>query len=42
MSNQLNAVTTSETTRTLKTTHTIHSHINSNKADMRWMTMMAK
>ena len=42
MSDQLNAGATSETTRTLKTIHIIHSHIHSNKADMRRMNMMDK
>ena len=42
MSDQLNAGATSETTRTLKKIHTIHSNIHSNKADMRRMIMMAK
>ena len=42
MGNQLNAGAISETTRTLKTIHTIHSHIHSNKAAMRRMIMMAK
>ena len=42
MSNLLNAGATSETTRTLKTIHIIHSHIHSNKAHMRRMLMMAK
>ena len=32
-SDQLNAGATSETTRTLKTIHIIHSQIHSNKAD---------
>ena len=38
MSDQINAGATSETTRALKTIHTIHS----NKADMMKMIMMAK
>ena len=42
MSDPLNAGTTSETTRALKTIHIIHSHIHSNKADMRRMIMVAK
>ena len=33
---------TSKTTWTLKTIHFIHSHIHSNKVDMRRMIMMAK
>ena len=39
---QLNAGTTSETTLTLKTIHIIHSHIHSNKAEMRRMIKMTK
>ena len=39
MSDQLKAGTTSET---LKTIDIIHSHIDSNKADMRRIIMMAK
>ena len=42
MSDQLNGGVTFETTRTLKTIHTIHSHIHSNKTDMIRMIMMAK
>ena len=42
MSYQLNAGATSETTRTLKTINNIHSHIHSNKTDMRRMIMMVK
>ena len=42
MSDQLNAGAISETTRTLKTIHIIHSHILSNKLDMIRMIMMAK
>ena len=42
MSDQLNARVTSETTRTLKTIHIIHSHIHSKKVDMRKMIMTAK
>ena len=38
---QLNAGAISET-RTLKTIHTIHSHIHSNKADMIRVIIMAK
>ena len=41
MSVQHNAGATSDTTRTLKMIHTIHSHIHS-KADMLRMIMMAK
>ena len=38
MSDQLNAGAISETTRTLKTIHTIHSHIHPIKTDMRgWL-----
>ena len=40
MSDQLNAGATSETT--LKSIYIIHSHIYSNKADMRRMIMMVK
>ena len=36
MRDQLNVGATSETTRTWKTLHTIHSHIHSNKANMKW------
>ena len=36
-SDHLNAGATSETTRTLKTIHVTHWHINSNKVDMRRM-----
>ena len=39
---QLNAGTTFEITRTLKTIHIIYTHIHSNKADIRRMIMMAK
>ena len=42
MSDQLNAGATSETTRTLKTIHIIHSLIHSNKADMIRIIMMDK
>ena len=42
MSDQLNSGAPSDITRTLKTTHTMHSHIHCNKADMRRMIMMAK
>ena len=35
-------VVTSETTRTLKTIHTMHSYIHSNKVDMIRVIMMAK
>ena len=41
-SDWLNSGATFETTRTLKTIHIIHSHINSKKADMRRMIMKAK
>ena len=42
MSDHMNAGATSDTTRTLKTIHTIHSHIHSNKAGTIGMIMMAK
>ena len=42
MSDQLNAGATSETARTLKTIHNIHSLIHSNKVDMIRMIIMAK
>ena len=41
-SDQLNTGATSEKTLTLKTIHTIHSHIHSNKADMIRVIIMAK
>ena len=40
MRDQRNAVVISETIRTLKTIHIIHSHIHSNKVDMRRLIMM--
>ena len=40
MSDQLNAGANSESTRTLKTIHTIHSLTHSNKAVMRRMIML--
>ena len=42
MSDQLIAVATFEATRTLKTIHTTHSHVHSNKVDMIRMIMMGK
>ena len=42
ISDQLNAGATSETTRTLKTIHIVHSQIHSNKTNMRRMIIMAK
>ena len=42
MSDLLNAGATSETTRTLKSIHTIHSLFHSNKAEIRVVIMMAK
>ena len=42
MSDQFNAGVTSDTTRTLKTIHIIHTHIQSNKVGMRRMIMLAK
>ena len=42
MSDELNAGAISETTRALKTIHTIHSLMHSNRVDMIRMIMMAK
>ena len=42
MRDQLIVGPTSETARTLKTIHIIHTHVHSNKVDMRRMIMNAK